>query len=209
VLSAIRPRGAGRRHSRYSFAELMKRSTRQLRPFGAGVRPGDRVAATARNDPDIVIAFHAVQRWARSGSALPVSSRRRKSLPTARLQRVHLPRGRCRGRGGRAIARRTAELSAIVDMEPPTSTANGAACCMSATASGHPHRARPAGARDHRLYQRDDRLSQGRGAQPAQLLVATESLDAPEVTRQACVMQLAILNVMMNTGSACCGTASR
>jgi acyl-CoA synthetase (AMP-forming)/AMP-acid ligase II len=51
------------RYNRYTFAELEAAISAAAAGLHAlGVKAGDRVAATAKNDPDIVIAFHAVQR---------------------------------------------------------------------------------------------------------------------------------------------------
>lgn len=51
------------RHARYTYAELDRAANDAAKALGRlGVRPGDRVAASAGNHPDIVIAFLATMR---------------------------------------------------------------------------------------------------------------------------------------------------
>ena len=51
------------RHHRYSYRQLDEAADRGVAAMGAlGVRPGDRVAASLGNDPDVVVAFLAAMR---------------------------------------------------------------------------------------------------------------------------------------------------
>jgi acyl-CoA synthetase (AMP-forming)/AMP-acid ligase II len=191
------------RHRRYSFAEFDRTIDGAAAGLAAmGVRPGDRIAATARNDPDIVIAFHAVQRLGAIWVGIA-----RQLAPTEKAFQLR-DCGVSLYLADEAATDEIAplrdglpELRAIVDME--AANLDSAWRRLLRDHDGH---APPTIALDPHapaiIGYTSGTTGFPKGVVHSQhnLLVATHFPDAPEVARQACVMQLAILNVMMNHG---------
>ena len=194
------------RHARYSFAELERAIEAAAAALcSLGVAPGDRIAATARNDADIVIAFHAVQRlgaiWV--GVARQLSPDERAYQLENSGARYYLADEQS-ARQVETVRPALPELERVIGMEPGDPASEWRA--LLSRFDGQPREPReidPYAPAVIGYTSGTTGFPKGVVHSQYNMMVATAADDVSGIERQACVMQLTTMNVMMNHGLGC------